>query len=330
MCRIHFCLMHKSFLLQMRHLCLLFLAAICVNGHNLTPYGYIPHDHHTSPNPCLQWQGASFAWPCPSTKSLYKSSGKYISKHIIATRAQIVHETVFLALPRYKCGTPATLVVTKLKKGSAHTVLTPFPCWSMQEEGNCQALQSVVDIVIDNHDIVWVLDTGVINSLEKEPLRKCPPKVVAFHAKTGKVLKIITLEGLTTATSRLQYLVVDYASDNHCFVYISDASCSSIIVFDVKASRGFRVVVPKAVVGKCNKRDVLYLALVRKSCGSTVLYFTYLGSKRMFSIKTEYLRKGFAKGRITGLSNIINRNCFRPKKTYIYFQNFLKPLQMLV
>lgn len=247
----------------------------------------------------LLWTGASFDWPCPSTKALYKSSGKYVSRNIIATRAQIARDSVFLALPRYKAGSPATLVQTNLKQGSCHTTLQPFPCWSMQEEGNCQALQSAVDIFLDNNDVLWVLDIGVTNSLES-PVRKCPPKVIAFNVKTGKVLKMISLDGLTAPTSRLQYLVVDYAADNRCFVYVSDASTRSIIVFDVQASRGFRVVLPKAVTAGSAKRDVLYLALVRKSCGSTVLYFTYLGSKRMFSIRTEFLRRGYAQGRVTG------------------------------
>lgn len=258
---------------------------------------------NTSPaTQSLTWTGASFSWPCSSTKALYKSSGKYISKNIIATRAQIAGDSVFLALPRYKSGSPATLVQTSLSQqaNKCHTTLAPFPCWSMQEEGNCQALQSVVDIFLDNNDVLWVLDVGVTQSLET-PMRRCPPKVIAFNVKSGKVLKMITLDGLTSPTSRLQYLVVDYAADNRCFVYISDAATRSLLVFDVQASRGFRVVMPKAVTYGSSKRDVLYLSLIRQSCGSTVLYFTYLGSKRMFSIKTEYLRKGYAQGRVTGM-----------------------------
>lgn len=264
-----------------------------------TPYGMIPDDQQKT-SPSLQWTGASFAWPCPSTKALYKNSNKYISKNIIATRAQIADDVVYLALPRLKQGNPATLVKTILKEGSCHTTLEPFPCWSMQEEGNCQAFQSVVDLYIDNNNILWVLDVGIVQSLEKDPIRRCPPKVVAISLKTKKVLKVITLDALTTQKSRLQYLAIDYAADGKCFVYVSDASTRAIIVFDVQASRGFRVVLPKAVVSGCSKEDVLYLALVRKSCGSTVLYFSYLGSKRMFYIKTEYLRKGMAQGRITG------------------------------
>lgn len=270
-----------------------------VHCHLPTPFGVLATDQQISPQPCLQWTGGSFEWPCPSTKSLYKSSGKYISKHVIATRSQILRDDVFVALPRYKAGVPATLAKTTLKKGACHTTLTPFPCWSMQEEGNCQALQSVVDLVVDSNEILWVLDVGVVNTLET-PIRKCPPKVIAFSAKTGKVLKVLSLDGLAVPSSRLQYIVVDYASDGRCYVYVSDAATRSIIVYDVQASRGFRVVLPKAVTEGCPKRDVLYLALVRKSCGSTVLYFTYLSSKRLFSIKTDALRNGSTQGRVTG------------------------------
>lgn len=82
---------------------------------------------------------------------------------------------------------PATLAKVSLKnKNGCQSVLVPYPCWSLQEEGNCAALQSVVDIFLDPQDILWALDTGVVNSLE-EPVRRCAPKVVAINLKTGKV-----------------------------------------------------------------------------------------------------------------------------------------------
>ena len=283
-----------------------FVSVTC--GALSTPYGLNPVDDlNVSLHPLLQWTGASFKFPCKSTKALYKNSGKYISKHIIGTRAQIARDELFVALPRFKSGTPATLVRTALK-GGCHTVFEPFPCWTMQEEGNCQALQSVVDFTIDNNGILWALDTGVINAMEN-PIRKCPPKVVAFNIKTGKVLKTITLDGLTSRTSRLQYLVVDYSSDSRCFVYISDAASRALIVYDVQASRGYKLVFPPAVVAGSKKKDVLYIALIRKTCGSTVLYFTYLGGKRIFSINTEFLRKGYAQGRVVGKHSLALKIC---------------------
>lgn len=266
-----------------------------------THYGAVPvkHAEEKTTEPCVEWSGGKFEWPCAQTKSLYKSSGKYISKNVIATRAQIVNDQVYVALPRYKSGVPATLARTAFRKGSCQATLSPFPSWTLQEEGNCQALQSVVDIVADRNNILWALDVGVVNTLET-PIRKCPPKVVAISTKTGKVLKTISLEKLVAPTSRLQYLTVDYKSENRCFVYISDAAQRSILVYDVQASRGFRVVLPKAVTNGCPKRDVLYLALINRANSTSTLYFSYLSSKQLFSINTEYLRSGNIQGRITG------------------------------
>ncbi|CRK95112.1 CLUMA_CG008590, isoform A, partial [Clunio marinus] len=248
--------------------------------------------------PDMKWSGGEFLWGCSTTKALLKNSGKYINKNNIATRGQIYRDSVFFALPRYRKGIPATLVKTKLKRGACSVAYEPFPCWTMQEEGKCTALQSVVDLTLDGSDVLWVLDTGVIETLEENPTQVCPAKVMAFNARNGKLIKTITFEGLVSKSSRLQYLAVDYGRDGRAFIYVSDAAARAIIVYDVQASKGYRVVLPKAISEGCGKKDVLYLALTRKSCGDTTLYFTYLCSKKIFAIKTEYLRDGRNAGRI--------------------------------
>lgn len=122
----------------MMHQCLAFVVTILI-GQCLcvvpTQYGAVPigHPEERPTEPCVEWTGGTFEWPCAQTKSLYKSSGKYISKNVIATRAQIVGENVYVALPRYKSGVPATLARTQFRKGSCAATLSPFPCWSMQE-----------------------------------------------------------------------------------------------------------------------------------------------------------------------------------------------------
>lgn len=285
------------------------LASVFASINAFTPvlYGMSPIDNNQQiSESTITWHGGVYPWPCQSTKNMYKSSGKYISKNVITTRAAIFENDVILASPRYRPGIPATLVKVQQKTGACEATLVPWPCWSMQEEGNCNSLQSVVDIFLDQNKILWVLDAGVVNTLE-QPVRKCPPKVIAFDARTGNILKVISLEGLVGNTSRLQYLVVDYSSDGRCSVYISDASARAIIVYDIQATRGFRVILPKAITQGCSKRDVLYMALVRKTCGKTVLYFTYLSSKHLFSIDTEYLRRGNTQGRIKDVGVKPNR-----------------------
>ncbi|XP_046470646.1 major royal jelly protein 1 [Neodiprion pinetum] len=248
----------------------------------------------------VQWTGGSFEWPCSTTKSIFKNSGRYNTKHVIATRAQIYRDEAFLVLPRYKSGVPVTVAKVSLRSKGCSATLTAFPCWSMQEEGTCSAFQNAVDLFLDPQDILWVLDTGVVMTLE-EPVYRCPPKVVAINVKTGKIVKTIDLSGLACSSSRLQYLVVDYSSDGRITLYVSDAAMRAILVYDVTAGRGYRVVLPAAVTSGAARRDVLYLALVRRSDGSSCLVFTYLSSSRMFTIRTEYLRKGSASGKVHDL-----------------------------
>lgn len=66
-------------------------------------------------------------------------------------------------------------------------------------------------------DILWVLDTGIVNNLA-QPVKRCAPKVVAIDAKTGKLVKLIDLSTLVVASSRLQYLLVDYDVTGRAFL----------------------------------------------------------------------------------------------------------------
>lgn len=143
-------------------------------------------DRQLLPELSFSLAGQNIDWPCQSTKNIYESTGRYIPRNVIATRTQIYKDEAIVAMPRYKSGVPFTLGVTSLKSKSCKPQITPFPCWAIQEEGNCEALQSAVDIVLDVQDILWVLDVGIVNTLE-QPVRRCPPKVVAINVKTGKV-----------------------------------------------------------------------------------------------------------------------------------------------
>ncbi|XP_075231802.1 dopaminechrome tautomerase-like [Lycorma delicatula] len=240
-------------------------------------------------------------WPCISTKNIFVQTGRYKPKNIIATRVQIYKDTAIIVMPRYKQGVPFTVGRICLKTfNKCNPIVSPFSCFPIHEEGNPDAIQNAVDIFLDAQDILWVLDVGVVNTLE-QPVRRGPPRVWAFDVKTGKLLKVIDLSGLVCTISRLQYLAAEYAEDGRAYLYISDATTRSIVVFDVALNRGYRVVLPEAVTLDCGRRDVLYLALVRKLDNSVYLYFTYLSGKRLFAIRTSCLRTGSALGTITDI-----------------------------
>lgn len=106
-------------------------------------------DKNLLPELTFMLNGANLAWPCSSTKNIYTQSGRYVSKNVISTRMQIYKDEALVLMPRYKAGVPFTLGKMSLKNKNCQPTLEPFPCWSMQEEGNCQSLQSAVDAFLD-------------------------------------------------------------------------------------------------------------------------------------------------------------------------------------
>lgn len=256
-----------------------------------------------------EWIGGPLEFSTEETKSLLESTGRYIPKNMIATRAQLFKDDAILAIPRYKSGVPVTLAKVSLKQRGCEATLQPFPSWSLQEEGNCKALQSAVDVFLDPNDVLWVLDVGVVHTLTT-PLRRCPPKVLGVNLKSMKVEATLDMAGLVAPASRLQYLAVEYAPDGRAFAYVTDAATRSILVFDIAAGRGMRVVLPPDFLADVPKKDVLYAALVTKGCGHAFLLFTYLSSSNLYAVRTDYLRTGSAAARIINVGP-------KPKKIVI-------------
>lgn len=247
----------------------------------------------------FEWTGAPIRFPNETIKAQFKSDGRYISKNMIATRAQIYNDDVYVALPRYKPGAAVTLAKVESKNvDNPEPVLVPFPNWETQNENRTDGLHSVVDLWIDPYGQLWVLDVGVVNTLDR-PTRKNPSKVVVFNVKTGEKLKTLDLSGLVVQASRLQNIIVDYGLDQRPFVYVTDASTRSILVFDVLENMGYRFVLPKEIAAK--KRDVLFAALIRNSHGNNSLIISYLSGSKIFSINTDLLRSGSATGDIQEL-----------------------------
>lgn len=111
-------------------------------------------------------------------------------------------------------------------------------------------------------------------------------------------MKIVDLSKLTCSVSRLQYIVVEYTRDGRSYVYVSDAGTRAIIVFDVASNRGYRVILPEAVISDHGHQDVLYMGLAKTSAGTPVLYFTYLSSDHLFYVDTSHLQFGNEKGKV--------------------------------
>lgn len=71
--------------------------------------------------------------------------------------------------------------------------LQPYPSLELQgTAGNCTGLVSAYRIRIDRCNRLWVMDSGVITTLETySPV--CPPKILVFDLKTDSLVRTIIL-----------------------------------------------------------------------------------------------------------------------------------------
>lgn len=66
-------------------------------------------------------------------------------------------------------------------------------------------------------DILWVLDSGIVNTLS-QPIRRCGPKVLGINTRTNKVVKKIDLSDVVTSESRLQHILVDQDANGNSYM----------------------------------------------------------------------------------------------------------------
>lgn len=119
-------------------------------------------------------------------------------------------------------GVPATLA-TFPAKGSQSTqpLLTPYPSWESNLQGDCGAIQNVENVEIDDKGQIWIVDGGHTNTLLPHPERKCPPKLLIIDIEGNKT--ITTYEFPPEVASSNGSFLYDFVVDGD-YAYISDNS----------------------------------------------------------------------------------------------------------
>ncbi|KAF4524748.1 hypothetical protein B566_EDAN013817 [Ephemera danica] len=164
----------------------------------------------------------------------------HIKENGVFTGIQVTPDRIFLSLPRSRDGTPATLTwIPNTGTPSINQPLNPYPDWSWQQGhlDNCNGLVSVFRSRIDSCGRLWALDSGVLTPLDGNPMRACPPRLVAFDLRTNLAVRSVTFPPeVLRNRSLLTTLVLDEAPfSGNCenmFIYISDTSSPGLIVYD--------------------------------------------------------------------------------------------------
>mmetsp|Transcript_26972 Transcript_26972/g.45491 ORF Transcript_26972/g.45491 Transcript_26972/m.45491 type:complete len:422 (-) Transcript_26972:227-1492(-) len=108
-----------------------------------------------------EWAVLNYTWDDAHTYADYVDSGKFEPSNCLMAGINVGRDgDIYVTVPRWRNGVPATLNKLERSTSYASYTLTPFPSWDMQREGVDGDLQSCQSMTIDTKNRMWVIETG--------------------------------------------------------------------------------------------------------------------------------------------------------------------------
>ncbi|XP_046959576.1 protein yellow-like [Vanessa cardui] len=192
-----------------------------------------------------EWRTIDFEWESQTDRETYLNTSRYIPQNVLISGINFYGDNIFLTLPRMLDGVPATLAyIPAYQNDTTAPKLKPFPSWSDNTIGNCDALQFVQNVEIDRNGIMWILDNGRVGTLTQNPSTKCPPSIVLIDLKSGenKIERIpLSLDTVNPSTTYLNDLVVDNRDGDYAYITDNSAVDPGIIVFRLSDKKTWKL-----------------------------------------------------------------------------------------
>ncbi|XP_030022184.2 uncharacterized protein LOC115441511 [Manduca sexta] len=226
------------------------------------------------------WNGGPSRLKCEHGSTFWMNNEPHLKDNVIAIKALMYMDDIYLLTPRMKHGVLSTVWLILREQ---RVELEPYPDLRSHNIGDCSAIQNAVDFYLDNLGNLWVLDTGIIDTLES-PRCTCPPKVTVISILLGKITKRIDISVLAEPNSLLQNIVVEYGHVGKIFIYISDASRGAVLVYEVSSETGWAVIACAPSVG-------LQIAMIKRAPAHNILIIVILHQQGLFELDTSALRR---------------------------------------
>ncbi|CAH0701150.1 unnamed protein product [Spodoptera exigua] len=191
-----------------------------------------------------EWNVIDFEWKSPEDREAYLNTSRYIPQNVLISGINFYQDDLFLTMPRMLDGVPATLATIPVAPSDTAPKLRPFPSWSQNTVGDCNALQFVQNIEIDKNGLMWILDNGRVGTLTQNPDAKCPPSLVLIDLKSGKneMERIpFSPDTVNPNTTYLNDLVVDNRDGDYAYITDNSAVDPGIIVFRRSDKKSWKV-----------------------------------------------------------------------------------------
>ncbi|KAG8306801.1 hypothetical protein J6590_038735 [Homalodisca vitripennis] len=256
----------------------------------------------------------------------YPTNENYSTSQSPSTGLEVGWDRLFLALPRFMPGAPLSLAFIPRNQPGGYEELSPklqpYPSWDWHRDAsagqvggeyNCTGLVSVFRARLDRCNRLWVLDSGVLDSLVNFRVA-CPPKILIFDLTTDTLVRSITMPPeVLRPNTLLTNLALDdqnddggqgYGSCDNIYVYMSDTTNPGIVVYDARRDSAWRLGNPAffpepdwgtfRLAGEyfTLMDGIIGLALSPAGTPDRTLYLQAFASNRIYSIPTSALRAG--------------------------------------
>ncbi|CAH2037585.1 unnamed protein product, partial [Iphiclides podalirius] len=271
----------------------------------------VPADNDTPPFSTLyKWKTVDFEFPSIQHRRQALLSGTYIPSNVLPLGLEVWGSRIWVTLPSWRKGVPATLATLPRGGGLTSPALKPYPNWGyhrgFNEENECSGLTSVFRVNADHCGRLWVLDSGQINA-QDNPEQVCPPSVVVFDLRTDTMIARYPIpDEYVLQDSLFSNIIVDSrfkdCSDLH--LYIADTWRFGLLVFRESDQRFWRfshhLFYPDPLASNYTLHGMNFqwadgifgLALTPVDYHrERILYFHSMSSYREFYVSTKVLRE---------------------------------------
>ncbi|KAK5640789.1 hypothetical protein RI129_009336 [Pyrocoelia pectoralis] len=255
-----------------------------------------------------QWTNLEYDYPSESARRQAINNKEFILENGAPLDVD-VHYTksknkIFVTVPRFQQGIPATLGIITSRSYKGNPVLAPYPSWSWhQNSKQCprDRLVSVFRVKIDECQRLWVLDVGRIGDD-----RLCPAQILAFDLKTDQLVHRYEIPDNQLQSNSILVTIIPDVRDPEgidTFVYVADCQGMALIVHDTQRGTSWRIVdktmYPNPFFGSYNiagqtfdiMDGIMGMDLSPYKAGDDrILYYHAMSSGSEQWVRTSYLR----------------------------------------
>ncbi|XP_071635267.1 yellow-h [Temnothorax longispinosus] len=189
------------------------------------------------------WSTIDFEFDSIDARDNAIFEGDYIAENNLPLGLEVWRDKVFITLPKWRTGIPATLATVPRHSKTRSPKLKPYPNWQWHQPGTCESLTSVFRVQVDECDRLWVLDSGK-TELAKRSKQLCPPAIFIFDLRTDTLVRKYTLPDEQIKQDSLYINIAVDIRNNDCgsaVAYLADVWRYGIVVYDFFKDSTFRI-----------------------------------------------------------------------------------------